>query len=64
MFTAATEAARRKQPLVQVRAGILGPYSREFLVNRTATVSRFVLMRADGSLPPVAESALYKSVGR
>ncbi len=64
VFTAATEAARRKQPLVQVKAGILGPYSREFLVNRTAVVSRFLLMRADGSLPPVAESALYKSVGR
>jgi N-acetylmuramoyl-L-alanine amidase len=64
VYTAATEAARRKQPLVQVREGILGPYAREFLVNRTAVVNRFLLMRSEGSLPPVAGNSLYKSVGR
>ena len=64
VFVAATEAARRGQPLVQLRDGLLGPYSREFLVNRTAAVDGFLVLRAGGSVPPVAESALRKSVGR
>lgn len=64
VFVAATEAARRKQPLIEFRAGVLGPYSREFLVNRTSLVRTFLILRDAGSIPPVAESSLRKSVGR
>lgn len=64
VFTAAAEAARRDQPLLQLNAGILGPYSREFLANRSASVEGYFVLRDTGSISPVAESALRKSVGR
>jgi N-acetylmuramoyl-L-alanine amidase len=62
VFTAAVEAARRGQPLVQIRGGVLGPYSREFLANRAEAVDGFLVLRDAGSISPVAESALRKTV--
>jgi hypothetical protein len=62
VFTAAVEAARRVQPLVQLRSGVLGPYSREFLANRATAVDGFLMLRDADSISPVAESALHKTV--
>jgi hypothetical protein len=62
VFTAAVEAARRVQPLVQLRSGVLGPYSREFLANRATVVDGFLVLRDADSISPVAESALRKTV--
>ncbi|MDP1792779.1 MAG: N-acetylmuramoyl-L-alanine amidase [Acidimicrobiales bacterium] len=62
LFTASVEAARRTAPLVQLRRGVLGPYSREFLANRAESVDGFLVLRDDGSISPVAESALRKTV--
>ena len=64
VFTAATETARRRQPLIQLRSGVLEPYSREFLVNRSATMNGFLVLRDGGSIGPVTENALRKSVAR
>ena len=64
VFTAATESARRRQPLIQFRSGVLEPHSREFLANRSASVNSFLVLRDGGSIPPVSESALRKSVAR
>jgi N-acetylmuramoyl-L-alanine amidase len=64
VFSAAAEAARRGQPLIQLSSDVLGPYSREFLVNRPGSVDGFTILRDAGSIRPVAESALRKSVAR
>jgi N-acetylmuramoyl-L-alanine amidase len=62
VFVAAAEAARRGQPLIQLRDGVLGPYSRNLLQNAAGKVDAFTVLRDAGSIPPVAESALRKSV--
>ncbi len=64
VYTASAEAARRKQPVVQLAGGILGPYTREFLVNRTAKVRGFFIARDAESMPALSETALLKSVAR